>query len=340
MNNKLKVLVEPFAPLVIKKQDNFTGFEIDLWEAISQDLNLEFEYEQKSFQEIIETLADKKADVGISGITINEEREKNIDFSHPTLDSGLLILVNRDKDKFNLFKTLKQVFSTGNYQSIFFTILFVLFFILVFGNLIWLAEWPSQTFDHNYLHGIFQAFWMVICSMSTDCYDDYVPQTILGRVVTIGIIVGGIAIFGLLIAEVTALFTSKKISRDINNYHDLIGKDVGAVEKSTSIRFLKKLGAKITPTKRINEACQKLENDELEAVVGDAPILTYYAEEESGGKFVTVGDLFEQQEYGFALVPESPLRENINRSLLKLKESGEYNSIYRKWFGMDESMIA
>jgi len=71
----------------------------------------------------------------------------------------------------------------------------------------------------------------------------------------------------------------------------------------------------------------------VEAVVYDAPNLLYYANGEGKGKVTVVGKIFEPQNYGLALPEGSPLREKINRAILKLTESDELERIKRKWFG-------
>ncbi len=68
-------------------------------------------------------------------------------------------------------------------------------------------------------------------------------------------------------------------------------------------------------------------------MVYDAPNLLYYANGEGKGKVAVVGNLFEPQNYGLAVPQGSPLREKINRAILKLSESDELERIKRKWFG-------
>jgi polar amino acid transport system substrate-binding protein len=47
-----------------------------------------------------------------------------------------------------------------------------------------------------------------------------------------------------------------------------------------------------------------------------------------------VGSPFRRESYGFALPSDSPLVEPVNRSLLKLRENGTYDRIYRRYFGV------
>ena len=71
----------------------------------------------------------------------------------------------------------------------------------------------------------------------------------------------------------------------------------------------------------------------IDAAVYDAPVLRYYAITAGKGKVEVVGKLFNLQYYGMAVKQGSPLREEINRNLLAIVESGAYASVIEKWFG-------
>lgn len=331
---KLKVAVADFSPLILNEGGKLRGFEIDLWEAIAQEIGAGFAYEKHAFKEIIPLLAEKKVDIGLAGITINEAREKIIDFSYPTLDSGLLISVNKNRNRLQLWRTIKTVVGEGSKMTTS-ALMGVLAFVFVFGNLLWLVEKNANTFSKGYFPGIFESFWLVICSMSTDSFGDYVPHTWLGRVVTIGIIVGGVAIFGLLIAQVTAFLALKKIKGEINSSRDLANKKVATIQGTTSDAFLRKTGAKIIFVSSIEEAYAQLKREMVEAVVFDAPAAIYYENNDKNNRIEIVGELFDRQKYGIALQEGSSLREKINQAILKLRESGQYDVLYRKWFGDD-----
>ena len=71
----------------------------------------------------------------------------------------------------------------------------------------------------------------------------------------------------------------------------------------------------------------------IDAVVFDAPTNLYYTQNEGKGKVAIVGSTFNHQYYGIAMQQNHPLRESINKAILKLKENGVYDKIYNKWFG-------
>ena len=61
---------------------NYTGFDIELWEEIADELRMEFTYHETDLKGIFNDLVEGRADVAFSCITITNEREKIVDFSH------------------------------------------------------------------------------------------------------------------------------------------------------------------------------------------------------------------------------------------------------------------
>jgi len=83
----------------------------------------------------------------------------------------------------------------------------------------------------------------------------------------------------------------------------------------------------------IESAIEVLTDGQADAVVYDAPVLQHYASHEGRGAVHVVGPIFWEQQYGIALAENSPLRDPVNRALLRLMERGEYRRIQERWFG-------
>ena len=77
-----------------------------------------------------------------------------------------------------------------------------------------------------------------------------------------------------------------------------------------------------------------LDAQEVQAVVYDHPVLLYYANKNPTKNYAVSGESFNTEVYGIAIPEGSPLRESIDRALLKTLENGEYNRIFNKWFGV------
>lgn len=342
MKKKLKIAIANLPPFVIIDEDKNRGFEIELWEEIAREIKRNFEYEIHNLKDIINLLVKKKIDVALSGITINEKREQVIDFSHPTFASGLTILLSKNRKKINFQATIKYFM---HYGFKLFAKMFIIFLglIFLFANILWFIERANGTFDFSYMPGIIQSMWVsfnVIIGLITGGAFTlvYNINSWAGKSILVLGHLTSLIILAIFIGEITAFITKKKIKIDIEEAEDLAGKKVATVAGSTSERVLKNLGAIIKTTIKIEEAYKKLKNNEVDAVVFDSPILIYYTLNEGSDWAKITGKSFDKQTQGIALQQASPLREEINNAFLKIKESGRYDLLYKKWFGENLSM--
>ena len=85
-----------FVPFEFKQDGKYTGFDVQLWEAIAKQAGLSYKLQPMDFNGIIPGLQTRNVDVALAGITIREDRAKVIDFSEPYYESGLAILVAND----------------------------------------------------------------------------------------------------------------------------------------------------------------------------------------------------------------------------------------------------
>jgi polar amino acid transport system substrate-binding protein len=196
----------------------------------------------------------------------------------------------------------------------------------------WWVEKGKHLISENYFPGIFQAFWYVMVTMTTVGYGDIVPRKWVGRVMAFLVMLIGIGFFGWAIAQLSSAITLQKLHSDITDQHDLRKKIVATVADTTSVDTLNDLGAIVVPVKVIDEAIEKLLQHQVDAVVFDSPTILYYARNEVAGKVAVVGTLFDLQYYGFLFPQGSELREPVNRALLKMHETGQYDDIFNKWF--------
>jgi polar amino acid transport system substrate-binding protein len=273
-------------------------------------------------------LIDENAHVGFSCITITHEREERVDFSHHTLDSGLRILVSSKKE-FSLVGPVKSLFSPLVIKAL----AYLVIFLVVCGHVFWWVERGKHIISANYFPGIFQAFWYVMVTMTTVGYGDIVPRKWVGRVMAFLVMLIGIGFFGWAIAQLSSAITVQKLHSDITDERDLRNKMVATVAGTTSVEALNDLGAIVVPVKVIDDAIEKLLENKVDAVVFDSPTILYYAHYVVAGKVTVVGNLFDLQYYGFLFPQGSQLREPVNRALLKMHETGQYDKIFNKWFG-------
>ena len=325
---KLNIAVTDFPPFVTKKDNKYTGFEVELWEKIAKEIGVNYQYKHTELPNIFKELKTKRADLGFAGLTMNPEREKLVDFSFRTFDSGLHILVP-EKSRVSILNTLKSIFNK-EIRKIF---LILLSFVFITGHVLWFVERGAGAISRSYIPGILESLWWGIVTVSTVGYGDFTPHTWIGRLVGSVVILLGLGIFGLYIARISSLMTIKEIKSDIKEPKDLREKKVATKIGTTSVEILDKVGAKTILVKNIKEAFIQLEKGQIDAIVFDAPVLLHYAKTKGIGKVHIVGDIFEAQSYGFAMTQKNPLHKKINITLLKLRKTGFYDKLYKKWFG-------
>lgn len=88
-----------FKPFSYKNDEgNYVGFDIDMWEAIAQKLDVEYELRPMDFNGIIPGLQTGNIDVAVAGMSVTSKREKVVDFSYPYYKAGLVIMVRADNN--------------------------------------------------------------------------------------------------------------------------------------------------------------------------------------------------------------------------------------------------
>ena len=123
-------------------------------------------------------------------------------------------------------------------------------------------------------------------------------------------------------------------NRTIKNFEDLKGKRIAVQIGTTGALEATKIpGARVSQFDSAALALQELINGRVEAVVNDKPV-TLYAIKQAGLRGVkVVGELLTEEFYGIALPKNSPYLQLINDALGRVIESGQYDAIFRQWFG-------
>ena len=88
----------PYPPFEQGKSGNYTGFDIELMEAIAGKIGRTAEFQDTSFETIFRDVAQGKFEAVISAATITPEREKAVAFSDPYYLSEQAILVKEGSD--------------------------------------------------------------------------------------------------------------------------------------------------------------------------------------------------------------------------------------------------
>jgi polar amino acid transport system substrate-binding protein len=339
----VRVVTRDIEPFSFEKDGRRTGFAVDLWEQVAAELKLDSGTTVVgSAKEMVESVQNKTADVGVGALSITAEREKVIDFSQPFYESGLQIVVSRQGGGFadSIWAILRNFFT---WQLLVGTGIAL---VIMFGisHLVWLYEHPvnEEMWPRSYLAGLGESFWWTVSIFLVGGADNKGPVGLGGRIVATVWMLASVIAVSLLTASLSAILTVNSLSSDINGPGDLPGRRVATISGSTAEIWLQKLGAgggqkvSVKAFPNIPDCLAALKEGSVQAVVFDAPILRYYLQKQSGDELALVGQLFERNNYGFGLQAGSALREPINQVLLNLSERGVTDDLQRKWFGAEE----
>lgn len=96
-NKPLIVGTEPsFPPFEMAENDTYTGFDIDLANAIGEKLGRKVEIKAMGFDALIPALKSGQIDMIASAMSATEERKKQVDFTAPYYIGGSVIVVQKD----------------------------------------------------------------------------------------------------------------------------------------------------------------------------------------------------------------------------------------------------
>lgn len=103
----IAVTENAYTPLnfVDPKTGKSVGWEYDAVNEIARRLNAKVEWKLSSWDLMIQSVRDGQFDVGMDGITINDERKAQVDFSDPYMVSQQFMLVRANETRFTDEKT-------------------------------------------------------------------------------------------------------------------------------------------------------------------------------------------------------------------------------------------
>lgn len=113
LNGRAIVVVteNAYPPLqfVDPKAGKAIGWEYDAMNEIAKRLNAKVEYRSTAWDAMIQSVSDGQYDIGMTGITIKEDRKEKVDFSDPYMRSQQFMLVRGDEKRFSDAKSFAAI---------------------------------------------------------------------------------------------------------------------------------------------------------------------------------------------------------------------------------------
>ena len=99
-DNKLVMVTEAgFAPYEYRDSSGIVGVDVDIAREIAAAMGKELEIKDVAFDSLINELNSGKADFAAAGMSITEERKKEVDFSIEYVSSKQVVVVRKDYNK-------------------------------------------------------------------------------------------------------------------------------------------------------------------------------------------------------------------------------------------------
>jgi len=326
---KLRVATIERKPFSFQQDGAWIGFSIDLWKAIAALNDIETEFVTTTrFSDMLTLVENGAANAAVANISITHDREQRMDFSQPIFDAGLLVLMP--------ISNAPSIMSIIFHKKLLLWLLSAVALLVCAGGLIAFVERKNPHFNDPENNSRFgEGLWWAVNVVTNASFTIFTPTTRAGRLVGFGLILVGLFVVSVFVAQITAALTVGQLRSQINGVTDLYGKRVGTTANSTSAKFLTTQSINHQTYDSLDALFTAIEAKKLDAIVQDAPILAYYAKTRGQGEFRTVGRVFKPEKYGFLFPQNSKNREIFDQGLLQLRENGGYHKILTKWFGSD-----
>ena len=304
------------------------GFSVDLMTAIAEDLGQDIRFlPQDSFVTMLDQVRAGQVDGAIANISITAARETEMDFSQPIFASGLQILLPEESG------TLQKLGSVVT-QEILVLLLVALGVLFGGGLLMWIFERRHQPyFDRPMSDAMFPSFWWALNLVVNGGFEERMPMSRAGRFFAVILVVSSLFVVSIFVATITAAVTVNALQESVDSINDLEGRRIATVGGSTSADFLMERQMEVFDYSDPARMFRAFSAGEVDAVVFDGPILAYFVQGEGRRHARLIDRVYRPENYGIALPTGSALREDINQTLLRLRENGTYDELVRHWFG-------
>ncbi|XP_007548171.1 glutamate receptor ionotropic, delta-2 isoform X4 [Poecilia formosa] len=361
------VLEEPFVMVsenVLGKPKKYQGFSIDVLDALSNYLGFKYEiyvapdHKYGSLQSdgqwngLMGELVFKRADVGLSALTITPERESVVDFTTRYMDYSVGVLLRKAERTVDMFACLAP-FDLSLWACIAGTVLLI-------GILVYLLNWlnpPRLPMGSVSSTTLYNSMWFVYGSFVQQGGE--VPYTTLATRMMMGFWwMFALIVISSYTANLAAFLTISRIENSIQSLQDLSkqtelpygtvldsavydqvrSKAMNPFERdpmySQMWRMINRTGGADNNVEESREGIRKVKYGRF-GFVWDAAVLEYVANNDEDCSFYTVSSNAPDRGYGIAMQHGSPYRDIFSQRILELQQNGDMDILKLKWWPKD-----
>ena len=330
--DKLLVGMMDTPPFSIKTADNrWEGLSIELWQAVAKELGVAYELrEYKSIKELVDAI--NRGEVNLTPtVAVTEQREIIMDLSHSFLRSGSTIAFPAEGSGAGFFRIAEHLASWILLKVI--GTLIALW--LIAGLIVWLFERRRnpEMFGGGIVKGLGHGIWWAAVTMTTVGYGDKTPRTLGGRMVALAWMLASILLISSFTASITASLTVGELSGKVQGFRDLPGVRVGSVSNSETFKLLAERGIAALPFVNERNGLQAIIDNKIDAFVYNEIVLKHLVKTEFPALIHVLPGTFDHYYVSMAMTTGSPLREPLNRALLKIMGKDEWIRLVERYIG-------
>ncbi len=322
-------------PYIIKEQGGqWSGINVDIWKAVAQDMKVDYEFKEMTFENILNALEKNQIDLSIDTFFVLAEREKRIDYSTVLGYNKLAVATLPGKISHPWWIAVETLFSWGNMK-----ILGILCFSLfVLGMILWLIERKNNPdyFGGNTVKGIGSGIYWVGSTLTSGVCIGVSLKSFAARALGLAWMFLCAVALSALIASLTNAIYENRTNIGLVADEQLRRMYLGGVKGSAESIVLPKLGGKYKLYKEEEDALNGVLNGEVEGFLYDAITLHYYEGNDYKDKIFVHPTGFKRFFFGFGLPKNSPIAKKVNIAILSLMERPDWAYILKR-YGLQEN---
>jgi polar amino acid transport system substrate-binding protein len=211
-----------------------------------------------------------------------------------------------------------------------------LFALLLFvGTLLWLLErrQNGQHFDPRPLHGVADGVWWAAVTMTTTGYGDKVPVSWRGRSLALLWMFASMFLITFFSATLASSFVVGRLKTGISSPGDLSRARVAVVSGTAGELWLRLQGLSARKYPFVIQASKALQRGDVDALIYEKAILGHMIQEYAWRELQILPHTLAVRDYAIALPTDSPLKEPVNRALLKIVQGTEWKDVVQRYVG-------
>jgi len=325
---KVKTGVYLSPPFVMKDSTGYySGMAIDLWKLLEDEMNYVSEYvEYPTWHQMMEAVASGEVHMVVSNISVTYERAQEIKFSYPWFDSGLRIMV-KSSGQGSMWEELKR---NGHIQTYIWIVSAIIFITII---LTVIHRRRDSDFPRNWLDGFSESLYRLVVAIKTGVVNNK-NYNWFGKILAVIWMFAGVGLVAYITSSITSSMTAVALTHDIHSLADLPGKRVGVLANGVAQEYMQHRGISTISYESTDMAAQALMDNEIDAVVDDAPVLEYWTFVNSGQNLKVVGNIFHPDKYAFAANKRySEQMDSISVALIKLIDLEKVSALKSNYFG-------